>query len=123
MWREHVVAWSNGRETLTKSTPREIGKPQNTDSAGVSSAVFLSCGASELISVSLVAGVAPACSTIRLPPVHKYNTRPEKAISLHPLTIGEALSAALQIKLADLKRLEKAYKAKRAAKESITKSR
>lgn len=55
--------------------------------------------------------------------MHKYNTRPEKAISLHPLTTGEALSAALQIKLADLKRLEKAYKAKRAAKESITKSR
>lgn len=55
--------------------------------------------------------------------MNKYNTRPERAISLYPLTTGAALAAALQIKLADLKRQEKAYKAKRAAKKSITKSR
>ena len=44
------------------------------------------------------------------------NTRPDKAISLHPLTTSQALAAALRVKPADLKALEEKEKAERAAK-------
>lgn len=44
------------------------------------------------------------------------NIRPEKPISLAPLTTAQALSAALRIKPADLKKVEDAEKAKKAAK-------
>lgn len=37
-------------------------------------------------------------------------TRPDKAISLHPLTPEQALLAALKVKPADLKKLEKEQK-------------
>ena len=40
----------------------------------------------------------------------------DKPISLAPLTTSQALSAALRIKPADLKRLEEEEKAKRTAK-------
>lgn len=44
------------------------------------------------------------------------NTRPEKAISLAPLTTSQALGAALRIKPADLKALEEKSKTAKAAK-------
>ena len=51
----------------------------------------------------------------------KTNTRPEKAISLHPLTTSQALGAALRVKPSDLKVLEDKEKAERASKKNAKK--
>jgi len=39
-------------------------------------------------------------------PKQPANTRPQRAISLHPLTPRQAIAAALRVKPADLKELE-----------------
>jgi hypothetical protein len=45
-------------------------------------------------------------------------SKSDKPISLHPLTTAQALSAALRVKPADLKRLEDEEKSKLAAKKA-----
>lgn len=44
------------------------------------------------------------------------NTRPEKALNLHPLTTSQALAAALRVKPSDLKAVEAREKAMKAGK-------
>lgn len=42
-----------------------------------------------------------------------HDTQPKKLLSLHPLTPEQALRAALQVKLEDVKKIEKRNKTKR----------
>jgi hypothetical protein len=44
------------------------------------------------------------------------NTRPQNAISLHPLTPRQAISAALRVKPTDLKALEEKERAEKKRK-------
>ena len=44
------------------------------------------------------------------------NTRPERAISLHPLTPAQAIAAALRVKPADVKVLEEKERAAKASR-------
>ncbi len=44
------------------------------------------------------------------------NTRPERALSLHPLTPQQAIAAALRVKPADVKALEEKERAAKAVR-------
>ena len=50
-------------------------------------------------------------------PVVPTSTHPGKAISLHPLTVDQAMGAALRVKPADLKAMEEEQAAKIRSKQ------